>query len=136
MKISVLLARAHLCTFVCLFVHIVMLLIFLLIIVEPCKFWFLFLQRQDAWSHCELNGVCRPKSSQSSRCNVFQCQAFLLPSGGNGIPVLKTAATALTKYNCAVIFVLNFDSAVSSFFFSDICWLILKPLDCPCLMHE
>ncbi|KAG5541887.1 hypothetical protein RHGRI_021651 [Rhododendron griersonianum] len=53
--------------------------------------------RQDTWSHCELNGVCRPKSSQSSRCNVFQCQAFLLPSGGNGIPVLKTAATALTK---------------------------------------
>ncbi|XP_058222484.1 mechanosensitive ion channel protein 2, chloroplastic-like isoform X3 [Rhododendron vialii] len=53
--------------------------------------------RQDAWSHCELNGVCRPKSSQSSRCNFFQCQAFLLPSGGNGIPVLKTAATALTK---------------------------------------
>ncbi|KAL7262480.1 hypothetical protein ACSBR1_000786 [Camellia fascicularis] len=53
--------------------------------------------QQDAWTHHLLNRVHGPKIYLSSRCNVFQCRSFLVPSGGNGIPVLKTAATALTR---------------------------------------
>ncbi|PSS19600.1 Mechanosensitive ion channel protein [Actinidia chinensis var. chinensis] len=56
--------------------------------------------RQDAWSHYLSNSVRGRKSSQCCKYNVFQCRSFLLPSGGNGVPILKTAATALTKsYN-------------------------------------
>ncbi|KAL6983127.1 hypothetical protein U1Q18_016521 [Sarracenia purpurea var. burkii] len=64
--------------------------------------------RQDAWSHHILNGVRGSKSSQSSRYNVFQHRSFLVRSGGNGIPVLKTAAAALTKYKCVYVFQFNF----------------------------
>ncbi|XP_057505188.1 mechanosensitive ion channel protein 2, chloroplastic-like isoform X1 [Actinidia eriantha] len=56
--------------------------------------------RQDAWSHYLLNSVRGRKSSQCCKYNVFQCRSFLLPSGSNGVPILKTASTALTKsYN-------------------------------------
>ncbi|KAF5955372.1 hypothetical protein HYC85_008228 [Camellia sinensis] len=53
--------------------------------------------QQDAWTHHLLNRVRGPKIYLSSRCNVFRCRSFLVPSGGNGIPVLKTAATALMR---------------------------------------
>ncbi|KAI8004261.1 hypothetical protein LOK49_LG08G00410 [Camellia lanceoleosa] len=50
-------------------------------------------QPKDAWCHRLLYNLSEPKSSPSSRCNVFQCRSFLVPSEGIGIPVLKTAAT-------------------------------------------
>ncbi|KAF5942694.1 hypothetical protein HYC85_020336 [Camellia sinensis] len=56
-------------------------------------------KRQDAWCHRLLYNLSEPKSSLSSRCNVFQCRSFLVPSEGIGIPVLKTAATLTRSYN-------------------------------------
>uniref|UniRef100_A0A5B6ZTV6 Uncharacterized protein n=1 Tax=Davidia involucrata TaxID=16924 RepID=A0A5B6ZTV6_DAVIN len=56
--------------------------------------------RQDASSLLLLNSVRGPISPLSSRCNVFQCRSFLTPSGGNEVPVLRTAATVMTRsYN-------------------------------------
>uniref|UniRef100_A0A5B6ZQZ6 Mechanosensitive ion channel protein 2 n=1 Tax=Davidia involucrata TaxID=16924 RepID=A0A5B6ZQZ6_DAVIN len=56
--------------------------------------------RQDSWSLDLLNSVCGPISAFPSRCNVFQCRSFLIPSGGNEVPVLKTAATVMKRsYN-------------------------------------
>ncbi|KAL7208147.1 hypothetical protein ACSBR1_029988 [Camellia fascicularis] len=55
--------------------------------------------RQDAWCHRLLYNLSEPRSSLSSRCNVFQCRSFLVPSEGIGIPVLKTAATLTRSYN-------------------------------------
>ncbi|XP_052190957.1 mechanosensitive ion channel protein 2, chloroplastic-like isoform X2 [Diospyros lotus] len=51
----------------------------------------------DAWSHHLLNSVHGPKRYLSSRCDAFQCRSFLMPSGGNEIPILKTVATVLTR---------------------------------------
>ncbi|KAA8538180.1 hypothetical protein F0562_027788 [Nyssa sinensis] len=56
--------------------------------------------RQDAWSFHLLNSVRGPISCLSSRCNAFRCQSSLLTSGGNEVPVLKTAAIVMTRsYN-------------------------------------
>ncbi|XAR48495.1 hypothetical protein NMG60_11031330 [Bertholletia excelsa] len=53
--------------------------------------------RQDTWSHHLLNTVRRPKFPLPSRCNGFHCRSFLIANGGNGIPILRTAAKALTR---------------------------------------
>ncbi|KAM7259171.1 hypothetical protein ACFE04_014912 [Oxalis oulophora] len=53
--------------------------------------------RHDAWNlHllCTVNG---PISPIRSRCNLFVCRSVLMPGGGNGIPVLKSATVVLTR---------------------------------------
>ncbi|KAK9271097.1 hypothetical protein L1049_026686 [Liquidambar formosana] len=56
--------------------------------------------RRDAWSLHLLNSVRGPIRPVSSRCNVFLCRSFLIPGGGNEIPVLKSTAVVLARsYN-------------------------------------
>lgn len=55
---------------------------------------------QDAWSLHLVNSVRRQLSPVSSKCKFFMCRSVFTPIGGNEIPVLKTAATVLTRsYN-------------------------------------
>ncbi|XP_022768448.1 mechanosensitive ion channel protein 3, chloroplastic-like isoform X2 [Durio zibethinus] len=53
--------------------------------------------RQDAWSLHLLSSVCMPIRPVSSRSNVILCRSVIIPTGGNEIPVLKSASTALTR---------------------------------------
>ncbi|XP_034888400.1 mechanosensitive ion channel protein 3, chloroplastic isoform X4 [Populus alba] len=53
--------------------------------------------RQDPWSLHLQNCIHRSLSPVPSRCNVFLCRSVLTPGEGNGIPVLKSAAMALTS---------------------------------------
>ncbi|KAL3592231.1 hypothetical protein D5086_010871 [Populus alba] len=53
--------------------------------------------RQDPWSLHLQNCIHRSLSPVPSRCNVFLCRSVLTPGEGNGIPVLKSAAMALTR---------------------------------------
>ncbi|KAF8411367.1 hypothetical protein HHK36_003916 [Tetracentron sinense] len=56
--------------------------------------------RQDAWSLHLLDSVHKPIHSVSSGYNVFICRSLLTPGRGNEIPIVKTAAMALTRsYN-------------------------------------
>ncbi|CAK7347259.1 unnamed protein product [Dovyalis caffra] len=51
----------------------------------------------ETWSLHVLNSISGPLIPVPSRCNVFLCQSVLTPGGGNEIPVLKSAAMALTR---------------------------------------
>ncbi|XP_010277500.1 PREDICTED: mechanosensitive ion channel protein 2, chloroplastic-like [Nelumbo nucifera] len=51
----------------------------------------------DSWSLSLSNSAYRPKRSLHSRYNVITCRSVLMPGQGNGIPILKTAAVALTR---------------------------------------
>lgn len=53
--------------------------------------------RQDPWSLHLQNCIHRSLSPVPSRCIVFLCRSVLTPGEGNGIPVLKSAAMALTR---------------------------------------
>ncbi|XVE95184.1 hypothetical protein REPUB_Repub02eG0074600 [Reevesia pubescens] len=53
--------------------------------------------RQDAWSLHLLSSVCMPISPVYSRSNVILCRSVLIPTGGNEIPILKSASTVLTR---------------------------------------
>lgn len=64
-------------------------------------FYLLFnCQRQGACSLNLLSSVRGPIGPVSSRCNVFLCRSVLVPGGGNGVPVLKSAAVVLTRCIC------------------------------------
>jgi MscS family membrane protein len=52
--------------------------------------------RQNTWSFHLLNSVNGQLTPQT-RCNVFVCRSLLTPSGGSEIPVLRAAATVLTR---------------------------------------
>ncbi|KAK3030751.1 hypothetical protein RJ639_036555, partial [Escallonia herrerae] len=58
--------------------------------------------RQDAWSIHIPNSSRGPLRPVPTRCKVFLCRSLLTPSGGNEIPVLKTAATVLTRSYSAI----------------------------------
>ncbi|XWS21403.1 hypothetical protein CRYUN_Cryun30bG0052300 [Craigia yunnanensis] len=53
--------------------------------------------RQDAWSLHLLSNVCMPIRPVYSRSNVILCRSVLIPTGGNEIPILKSASTVLTR---------------------------------------
>ncbi|KAF5180107.1 Mechanosensitive ion channel protein 2 protein [Thalictrum thalictroides] len=56
--------------------------------------------RLDALSLRLSDSMQRPIYRVPSRHSVFKCQSFLIPGQANGIPILKTAATAVTRsYN-------------------------------------
>lgn len=54
-------------------------------------------QRQGACSLNLLSSIRGPIGPVSSRCNVFLCRSVLVPGGGNGVPLLKSAALVLTR---------------------------------------
>ncbi|CAL8106453.1 unnamed protein product [Prunus armeniaca] len=53
--------------------------------------------RQGACSLNLLSSIRGPIGPVSSRCNVFLCRSVLVPGGGNGVPLLKSAAVVLTR---------------------------------------
>ncbi|XP_016647869.1 PREDICTED: LOW QUALITY PROTEIN: mechanosensitive ion channel protein 3, chloroplastic-like [Prunus mume] len=53
--------------------------------------------RQGACSLNLLSSIRGPIGPVSSRCNVFLCRSVLVPGGGNGAPLLKSAAVVLTR---------------------------------------
>ncbi|XP_022731030.1 mechanosensitive ion channel protein 3, chloroplastic-like [Durio zibethinus] len=56
-----------------------------------------YAMRQDAWSLHLLSSVCMPIRPVYSRSNVILCRSVLIPTGGNEIPILKSASTVLTR---------------------------------------
>ncbi|XP_057986949.1 mechanosensitive ion channel protein 2, chloroplastic isoform X2 [Hevea brasiliensis] len=50
-----------------------------------------------AWTVHFLSSSRRPIIAAPSKCNVFVCRSLLTPSGGNEIPVLKSASVVLTR---------------------------------------
>ncbi|XVF64892.1 hypothetical protein PTKIN_Ptkin09bG0203400 [Pterospermum kingtungense] len=52
--------------------------------------------RQDAWSLHHLSSFCLPIRPVHSRSNDIICRS-LIPTGGNEIPILKSATTILTR---------------------------------------
>ncbi|KAB2076356.1 hypothetical protein ERO13_A06G032500v2 [Gossypium hirsutum] len=53
--------------------------------------------RQDAWSLHLLGSACRPIRPVYSRSNVVLCRSVLIPTGGNEVPILKSASMCLTR---------------------------------------
>ncbi|XVF36592.1 hypothetical protein REPUB_Repub19eG0070500 [Reevesia pubescens] len=53
--------------------------------------------RQDAWSLHLLSSVCMPIRPVYSRSNVILCRSVLFPTGGNEIPILKSASMVLIR---------------------------------------
>lgn len=53
--------------------------------------------RQDAWSLHLLGSACRPIRPVYSRSNVILCRSVLIPTGGNEVPILKSASMCLTR---------------------------------------
>ncbi|XWS14911.1 hypothetical protein CRYUN_Cryun35bG0049500 [Craigia yunnanensis] len=53
--------------------------------------------RQDAWSLHLLSSVCMPRRPVYSRSNAILCRSVLIPTGGNEIPILKSASTVLAR---------------------------------------
>ncbi|CAN1188748.1 Mechanosensitive ion channel protein 3, chloroplastic [Linum perenne] len=53
--------------------------------------------RQGAWSVHLSNSIHRPINPTRSRFQIFICRSDLSRSGGNVIPLLKSAATAVTR---------------------------------------
>ncbi|KAJ4832835.1 hypothetical protein Tsubulata_001916 [Turnera subulata] len=53
--------------------------------------------RHDAWSLHILNKIRGPCIPVRSRYNAFLCRSVLTPGGGNGIPLLKSAAVVLKR---------------------------------------
>ncbi|XWS23986.1 hypothetical protein CRYUN_Cryun28dG0062400 [Craigia yunnanensis] len=53
--------------------------------------------RQDAWSLHLLSSVCMPIRPVYSRSNVILCRSVLIPTGGNEIPILKSASMVFTR---------------------------------------
>ncbi|KAK6277738.1 hypothetical protein POUND7_018061 [Theobroma cacao] len=53
--------------------------------------------RQDAWSLHLLSSVCMPIRPVSSRSNVNVCRCILTSTGGNEIPILKSASMVLSR---------------------------------------
>ncbi|MBA0693551.1 hypothetical protein Goari_003918 [Gossypium aridum] len=53
--------------------------------------------RQDAWSLHLLGSACRPIKPVYSRSNVILCRSVLIPTGGNEVPILKSASMCLTR---------------------------------------
>ncbi|XVF39641.1 hypothetical protein PTKIN_Ptkin01aG0050000 [Pterospermum kingtungense] len=53
--------------------------------------------RQDAWSLHLLSSVCMPIRPVCFKSNVVLCRSVLIPTGGNEIPILKSASTVLTR---------------------------------------
>ncbi|KAJ9166470.1 hypothetical protein P3X46_021221 [Hevea brasiliensis] len=53
--------------------------------------------QQGAWTVHFLSSSRRPIIAAPSKCNVFVCRSLLTPSGGNEIPVLKSASVVLTR---------------------------------------
>lgn len=51
---------------------------------------------QEAWS-VHLLTVRESIKPTPSRCNILVCRSLFSPNGGNQIPILKTAATVLTR---------------------------------------
>ncbi|KAI3718030.1 hypothetical protein L1987_70016 [Smallanthus sonchifolius] len=51
---------------------------------------------QEAWS-VHLLTIQKPIKSTPTRCNILVCRSLFSPNGGNQIPILKTAATVLTR---------------------------------------
>uniref|UniRef100_A0A803NKB7 Uncharacterized protein n=1 Tax=Cannabis sativa TaxID=3483 RepID=A0A803NKB7_CANSA len=58
--------------------------------------------RQDAWSLHLLGSIRGPIGPISSRCKVLFCRSVLVPSGGNEVPIMKSAAVVLTRSYVAV----------------------------------
>ncbi|XP_062099136.1 mechanosensitive ion channel protein 3, chloroplastic-like isoform X2 [Humulus lupulus] len=58
--------------------------------------------RQDAWSLHLLGSIRGPIGPISSRCKVLFCRSVLVPSGGNEVPIMKSAAAVLTRSYVAV----------------------------------
>ncbi|CAM8942966.1 unnamed protein product [Rhodiola kirilowii] len=56
----------------------------------------------DAWRLPLLNGKNRAKTLAPSRCKVFLCRSVLNSSGGNGVPLLKSAAFVLERSYSAI----------------------------------
>ncbi|KAK9063153.1 hypothetical protein SSX86_017023 [Deinandra increscens subsp. villosa] len=68
-----------------------------LCILSNLKFNFsVHLQLQEAWS-VHLLTIRKPTKPTPTRCNILVCRSFFSPNGGNQIPILKTAATVLTR---------------------------------------
>ncbi|KAH1057652.1 hypothetical protein J1N35_035717 [Gossypium stocksii] len=53
--------------------------------------------RQDAWSLHLLGSACRPIRPVYSRSNVILCRSVLIPTGGNEVPIIKSASICLTR---------------------------------------
>ncbi|CAN0877242.1 Mechanosensitive ion channel protein 3, chloroplastic [Linum grandiflorum] len=53
--------------------------------------------RQAAWSVRLSNRIHRPINPTRSRLKIFVCRSVLTPGGGNAIPILKSAATFITR---------------------------------------
>ncbi|MBA0777193.1 hypothetical protein Gotri_005246 [Gossypium trilobum] len=53
--------------------------------------------RQDAWCLHLLGSACRPIRPVYSRSNVILCRSVLIPTGGNEVPILKSASMCLTR---------------------------------------
>ncbi|KAL4566074.1 hypothetical protein LXL04_030184 [Taraxacum kok-saghyz] len=51
---------------------------------------------QEAWS-VHLLAIRESIKPTPSRCNILVCRSLFSPNGGNHIPILKTAATVLTR---------------------------------------
>jgi len=57
-----------------------------------------YVQRQDIWSLHVRDRLYKPLHCVPCRYSPFMCRCFVLPSISDGIPLLKNATLALSRY--------------------------------------